>query len=332
MRRVLALVAAVAMVAGAYIVRGGLDEGGSMTLAGGGEAAAVLRLHCATELADACALLARADERIEVEEQAPGETADALVRGEAVPADVWLTPRPWAGIVDQLGGGDALGETTDVLARSPLVLAAFDRALPDCGGEPVGWGCIGDAADRLRPGIQGLDDTEGLFTVAQAGTSFFATESYATNDFETPPEGGGPAFADWAAALLRAVPRSTFGTPLATVLRTDTATYDFAATVEAVAVSAIRGTRQEGELRVIYPSPMATVDVVAVAVAGGGERAQEELLELLAGGDGRAALARAGWRVTGEELAPGLDPAVELAPDDGLPEPGVLAALRDRLG
>jgi hypothetical protein len=334
-KRVLALVAAVAMVAGAYAVRGGGfgglgDDDGTAT-AGGGPAE-VLRLLCAAELAAVCELVAEADERIEVEQQAPGDTADALVQGEEVPADVWLTPRPWVGIVDELGDRENLGEATDVLARSPLVLAAFDRTLPDCGGDPVGWRCIGDAAGRLRPGIQELDDTEGLFTLGQAGTSFLGTEDYPSNDFESPPEGGGPTFAEWAATLLDAVPRGTFGTPVANMLRIGDATYDFAATIEAVAVSAIRGTRQEGSLQVTYPSPMATVDVVAVPVAGGEEAAQAELLDLLVGEDGRQALAQAGWRVEGEALAPGLDPDVQLAPEDGLPEPGVLAALRDRLG
>ena len=335
MKRVLALVAAVAMVGGAYAVRGGGfgDLGGEDgTATAGGGPAEVLRLVCAAELASVCELVAEADERIEVEQQAPGGTADALVRGEEIAADVWLTPRPWVGVVEALADRDPFGTATDVLARSPLVLAAFDRTVPDCGGDPVGWRCIGDAAGRLRPGIEGLDDTGGLFTLGQAGTSFFGGEGYATNDFEAPPEDGGPAFTEWAGTLLRAVPRSTLGTPLATMLRTDTATYDFAATIEAVAVSAIRGTRQEGSLQVTYPSPMATVDVVAVPVAGGEEAAQAELLDLLAGEDGRQALAQAGWRVAGEALAPGLDPDVRLAPEDGLPEPGVLAALRDRLG
>ena len=227
---------------------------------------------------------------------------------------MWLAPQPWVELVRQLDSGSALGESSAVLARSPLVLTAFERSTPDCGG------------------IQPLDDTEGLFTLAQAGTGFFGTEAYATNDFETPPETGGPPFADWATTLLRAVPRGSFGTPLATMLRTDTATFDFAATIEAVAASAISGTRQEGELRVIYPSPMATVDVVAVPIGEGDEAAAAALVALLEGGTGRTALSSAGWRVAGEPLAPGIDPAITLADGDGLPQPGVLAALRDRLG
>ena len=333
-KRVLALVAAVAMVAGAYAFRSGASDGDGITLAGGGEPADVLRLHCATELAGACELLEAADERVEVVVSAPGRSADALLRGDLA-ADVWLAPQPWVEIVRLLdeGGPERLRASSGVLARSPLVLGAFgDDDLAGCGGDPVGWRCLGDAAAGLRPGIQGLDDTEGLFTLAQAGTAFFGREGYATNDFEVPPPDGGPPFVDWAGALRRAVPRSTFGTPLETMLSTSTATYDFAASIEAVSVPAIRGTRQEGSLRVLYPAPMAVVHVVAAAVAGGDERASAELVDLLGGADGRSALARAGWRVDGEEVAPGLAPEVELGPEDGLPEPGVLAALRDRLG
>lgn len=336
-KRVLALVAAVAMVAGAYVVRGGGadDDGGrgdGGEVAVDGDPAASLRLVCATELADACALLAGTDDRLVVADEAPGVLADALLGGTASGADVWLAPRLWVELVRQLDEGSVLGEPSPVIARSPLVLAAFERTLPDCGGEPVGWRCIGDAAAAVRPGIQDLDDTEGLFTLAQAGSAYFGTAAYATNDFEVQPDDGGPPFIDWSSALLQAVPRSTFGTPLATMLRTDAATYDFAATIEAVATSAIRGTRREDTLAVIYPSPMATVDVVAVPVTGGDEGAAAELLGLLTGSSGHTALAEAGWRVEGEPLADGLDASLELDADDGLPEPGVLAALRERLG
>ena len=335
MKRVLALVAAAAMVVGAFAIRGGGSGGdGGLAIPGRDEPVVLLRLQCATELAEACAALAAADDRIEVGEERPGLFADTLLSGTDTSADVWLAPQPWVELVRQLDttGGRALGQPSAVLARSPLVLTAFERSTPDCGGEPVGWRCIGDAAADLRPGIQRLDDTEGLFTLAQAGTGFFGTEAYATNDFETPPETGGPPFADWATTLLRAVPRGSFGTPLATMLRTDTATFDFAATIEAVAASAISGTRQEGELRVIYPSPMATVDVVAVPIGDGDEAAAAALVALLEGGTGRTALSSAGWRVAGEPLATGIDPAITVADGDGLPQPGVLAALRDRLG
>jgi hypothetical protein len=84
-------------------------------------------------------------------------------------------------------------------------------------------------------------------------------------------------------------------------------------------------------MRLLYPEPMATVDVVAVAVTDGDDGAAGELVELLEGADGAAALAAAGWRVEGGSPAAGIDPGVVLPPDDGLPGAGVLAALRDRL-
>lgn len=341
MKRVLALLAAVAMVAGAFAVRdAGTDaEGGDDVAAGeqddpqaDGEADA-LRLHCASELVMACDQLAEADDRIEVSDERAGVTADALLGGD-LETDVWLAPRPWVELVRELAEGDPLGESSDVLARSPIVLVASERTTPDCGGEPVGWRCIGDDAADLRPGIADLDDTAGLFPVAQAGTAFFGDEGYATNDFEAPPEAGGPPFVDWVGALIRAVPSAPPGrltTPLETMLIEGTATYDFATSIEAVATSTIAGTRQEGVLGVLYPAPVATIDVVAVPATGGSDVAAGDLLELLTGATGREALAGAGWRVDGEPLAPGLDESVTLEAEDGLPAPGVLAALRARV-
>jgi hypothetical protein len=328
---VLALVAAVAMVMGAFAVRdGAFDDDGVASGGPPGSGADVLRLHCATELADVCRRLAGADDRFEVRDERPGLTVDALLAGTELPADVWLAPRPWVEQVRQLGRGALLGEPTGVLARSPLVLVAFDVADTGCADEPVGWRCIGEAPDA-RPGIQQRADTAGLFTLAQAGAGYLGRAGYATNDFEVEPEGGGPPLVDRVSALLRAVPRgSSFATPLDAMLATGAATFDFAATIEAVATSAIAGTRQEGALRLIYAEPMATVDVVAVTLSSGGDGGAAELLELLRGDRGADAFAAAGWRVEGRPPPPGADPAVVLGPDDGLPEAGVLAALRSR--
>ena len=330
----LALVGAVAMVVGALALTDQLPGGGDRGDRAGGasRSAEELRLHCATELAAACALLATDDDRIVLVDERPGATADALLAGTDVAADVWLAPAPWVELVRQLGrDGGALDEPTGVLARSPLVIAAFADGLGPCEGEPVVWRCIGDRAAGLRPGIEPLDRTEGLFAVAAAGSAFLGRSDYATNDFDVPPEVGGPPFADWAASLLREVPRATSATPLRNMLQTRTATYDLAASVEAVAGPAIAASRERDALRLLYPEPMATVDVVAVAVTDGDDGAAAELVELLEGADAAAALAATGWRVEGASPAAGIDPGVVLPPDDGLPGAGVLAALRDRL-
>ncbi len=330
----LALLGAVAMVVGALALTGRLP-GGDDGDDGDGVARsrdAVLRLHCATEVAAACRLLAEDDDRIVVDDERPGATADALLGGTSVAADVWLAPAPWVDLVGELDrDGGALGGPTGVLARSPLVVAAFADGLGPCEGEPVVWRCIGDRAAELRPGIEPLDRTEGLFAVAAAGSSFLGRPDYATNDFDVPPEAGGPPFADWAASLLREVPRATAATPLRNMLQTRTATYDLAASLEAVAGPAIAASRERDALRLLYPEPMATVDVVAVAVTGGDDGAAAELVELLEGDEGAAALAATGWRVEGASPAEGIDAGVVLPPDDGLPAAGVLAALRDRL-
>ena len=330
----LALLGAVAMVVAALVLRDGLPggEGDDERTAVERAPATVLRLHCATEVALACRVLAEDDERIAVEEARPGATADGLLAGTGVAADVWLAPAPWVEAVRVLGAERRpVAEQTSVLARSPLVIAAFAGGLGPCEGEAVVWRCIGDRAAELRPGIEPLDRTEGLFSVASAGSAFFGRSAYATNDLDAPPEDGGPPFGDWAASLLGAVPQATTATPLRTMLLTRTATYDLAASVEAVAGPAIAASRERGALRLLYPEPMATVDVVAVAVTGAEQGAAGELVTLLEGPEGAEALAATGWRVEDQVAAEGIDPGVVLPEDAGLPPAGVLAALRDRL-
>jgi hypothetical protein len=315
------------MVVGAFVVRGGALGGGDDE--GDGGDVAVVRLACTTELAGACASLAEVDDRLQVSVAAAGTLADQLGAGNAAPVDAWLAPAPWVGVVRELGAAGAVGEPSEVLARSPLVVAVAGD-VPDCPGTAT-WRCLGDAAATLRPGIAALDETAGLFTVGQAGTAWFGREGYATNDLDAVPDGGGPSFGSWASSLLAAVPRGPFRTPVEDVLRTGSATYDLAASVEAVAAPAVARSRREPVPVLLYPAPMATVDVVVVPVATGDAAAAEAARGLLTGADGRAALAESGWRVAGEPLAAGIDPAVELDDGDGLPAAGVLAALRERL-
>jgi hypothetical protein len=83
------------------------------------------------------------------------------------------------------------------------------------------------------------------------------------------------------------------------------------------------------DVRVIYPAPVATADLVAIPT-GDSSAAADAARDLAADGDLRAALAEAGWRVAGEDLAAGVDGSVELPDDDGLPSGGVLGALAAR--
>jgi hypothetical protein len=76
---------------------------------------------------------------------------------------------------------------------------------------------------------------------------------------------------------------------------------------------------------VLYPRPVATADLLLAPVAA--SRVTGPLRSLV-GGEGRRALARAGWRVEGQDLARGVPESISLPAGNGLPSPGLLAALR----
>ena len=77
MKRVAAIAAAVAMVAGAWVVRDSLDERGGDG-PGGGSAPEELRMTCATELDAVCRRLADSTPGLTVRIEDPGITADRL--------------------------------------------------------------------------------------------------------------------------------------------------------------------------------------------------------------------------------------------------------------
>jgi hypothetical protein len=163
----------------------------------------------------------------------------------------------------------------------------------------------------------------GLLVIGQASTDFFDSPSFASNDFDS----GG--FRSWLRNLEDSVPAfpATAGSPLDQMLAAGPAGYDLVGATEAEAGPAVTASRDRDRLTIIYPSPMATADVLFAPVAR--SDGADRLRELLEDDDTAAQLAERGWRVDGEPLAPGLDPDLELPDDNGLPRPGVLQALRN---
>lgn len=351
MKRLLALLGAIAMVVAAVLVRGWLDERDAGSDGGDDEPAAAgqLTLVCDPALADVCAQLddRHADLDIEVLDSASAAArfTDAAFSPQDDEADGWLVPAPFPAMVDEARGRSGqsavFGEVGPPLARSPLTIVAWaDRAdalAPECPGSELGWRCIGNGAGkpwtelggsaawgRLEPGFEDpATSATGLLVVGQAATAFFDTTSFASNDFDQ------DGFRAWLRNLEASVPSfpATAGTPLAQMLVAGPATYDLVGTTEAEAGPAVARSRDRDRLRVLYPSPMATADVLfaPVARADGAER----LAQLLDRDDTAALLAEAGWRVDGQPLAEGLDPEVDLPDGDGLPAPGVMQALRN---
>lgn len=330
--RVLAVVAAVAMVAGALAVRARLDESGERS-------GTTLRLVCATELAAVCeALEDDPGIRVEARVEAATTTADRLIGlapGVQPPLDGWLTTVPWPAIVAQ-GRARAAREAFlvpgDVLARSPVVLAVRADRNPvltaQCGGEP-GWKCVGDVAGkawtelpggkaewgRVKPGHPPSPTVAGLTVVGGAAVGYFGTADLSLTELE---DGG---FQSWLRRIEDASPELAVS-PLLTMLQRPSA-FDVVGALEAEAGPAMTTARTPKPV-LLYPSPVATADVV---LATTGDRPAELLAEAVSGSTGVAALVDGGWRVEGRKPAAGIRATVQLPATSNLPEPGVLEAL-----
>jgi hypothetical protein len=332
-KAVAALAAAVGLIVAAILIRDALDDDGDS--AGGSSAGSGTTVVCPPELADACAEL---EDDVTVRLEAASVTAERVAGAadaDEAAVDVWLAPAPWAEVVDdarERAGAPALvGEPTAVIGRSPVVLAMWDdRAAAleagACGG-PVEWRCLGDAADRpwdtvggetawgrVNVGLTDPDAASGLVVLGGAASGYFGTADYAANDLD-----GG--FSGWLGAL--AAQADASGEDVVNEMLTRGPGH-FSA-VGALEVDALDAADRDG-VRVIYPAPVATADLVAIPI-GGAEGAAGDI----AGDDDlRRVLGEAGWRVDGEPLAAGVDGGLDLPADDSLPGGGVLGALLAR--
>jgi hypothetical protein len=342
MRRLLALLGAVAMIVGALALHGDLSsDGGS----GGSGGASTGRLLCASELAAACQQLS--DETgVKFDVQAAGDTVallSTLTDGRTFEYDGWLTTGREAEIVRdartraQLSA--VLGAPLGPIARTPLMLAIWkDRAAAlsnRCGGT-LKWKCLGDVAGvrwsslggdgawgDVKPGHADPQATgEGLAIIGQAASQYFGRSDLSTADYED------SGFLDWFTRLERAVPSGAGVGDESDFVRMLTAgpsVYDVVATTEAEAgpllANAARDRRDAVTL--LYPAPVATLDIVFAPVAD----RDTGLQDTVTGDDGRAALAHAGFRVDGEDRPLGVPSRPPLPTKSNLPDAGSLSAL-----
>ena len=315
--RILALVAAVAMVLVALAVRDRMDE----DEATGGQP---LRLVCATELEDVCRELAEAEAEVDVVVEDAGVTLDRLRDGPGTGVDGWLTPGPFPQMVQELrrlaGRPAVFTEVSDPLARTRLGLAAWSersRRLT-CPGE-VGWRCIGDAAGRPWSEVGGepvwgpvktaLPDpgrtATGLLSLGAATAGFFGRTDIASVDLDDDDQ-----FGVWFDRLRRA----NQSTDLGRMLAIGPAAVDFVAGLEQATVPSLAASARKDQVAVIYPSPVANADVVlGTAGTGRGKRLVELVTRASLGED----LVRAGWKAPSSAAS-------------GLPSAGLLSVLRDR--
>lgn len=339
-KRFLALLAAAAMVFAAFGVRELLDGGTA------DQPASRPNVLCSAELAAICADL---DEQGLI--HAHVEQGDLVAELSAPEApevarqagyDAWLATSTDAAIVRDAAvraqREAPITEPGPVLGRSPLLLAAWkDRAdvLARRCGAPVDWQCLGDvggaswaelggdgAWGTVKPGhadpaLHGL----GLLEIGQAATSYYDRVGLSRDNYEA------DGFLDWFGRLERAVRPTSSGTPLEAMLLTGAAAYDVVGTTEAEAVRALRTASPErrDHVALIYPARVATADLVLAPIRGAPNH--ERAAEIVAGDAGRAALARAGWRVPGQDRAPGVPTSPALPVATNLPDPGSLEAL-----
>jgi hypothetical protein len=319
--RLLALVAAVAMVAGALAIRNRSDDAGS---GGSGR----LHLVCASELANVCDALDGKGVDVTVEPAAT--TADRLkgLKVDSNDIDGWLTSGPWGEMVDAVrppSAGKLFNAPGGALARSPFVLAVWKnrRAQLAC-AEPVGAACVGDAviARGFRVGMPSDDQAEGVLADAALGAAHIKDANFATNDLDG-------ELADWMTSVdtnVDTVTRNPGARSFTELLTFGAAPADGYLSTEADIGPELAHAAKRSQLDLAYLSPVATVDVLFFARTGdrGGR-----LNGIVHEDRVRELLRDHGWRVSGLDPVDGVADTPQLPADDGLPSAGVLQAIRD---
>ena len=347
MKRLLALLGAVLLVALAVFVRDRLDDDGT-TSTGGGSSDDAAVLVCVTELEVPCRELGMAHDDITVRIEDAAVTETALVTGSVDTAeptfDAWLTLAPFPEMVAEQRSRalqtPALDEVSSSLARSPLVIVVWNERRDALAGFCSGaltWRCIGEAGGRpwgelggqsawgfVKPSHPLPDRTAaGLLVLSQASGSYLERTDFSRNDFDA-----NPSFRRWFEQLERSIPSfpASPRTPLDEMLSIGPAVFDLTGSPEAAAGPSVSGSRDKDRLTILYPSPATVADVVVAPVANADQGGR--VTELLESSEMAELLARSGWRVDGEPLADGLDGSYVLPSDSGRPRPGVLEALR----
>lgn len=297
MKRLLAVLGALAMISGAVLVRGIItgDDGGGGGSSGGGGGGGDTHLVCVPELEAACAALAEEDDSITFEVEEAGATAARLTAPDFQPADSdvdgWLTLNPWPALVelrrDLNQDGPVLGEPTDVLATTPVdVVGPTERLDPlvgevcDAAPETPVWGCFGDNAGAAWGGLAGGDPAwgtvnvgfpdptqtaTGLLVLGQASAEYFGAlggTTFARNDFDA-------GFSSWLGGIADSSPNlpTTAGTPLDQLLQYGESSWDAVGDLDWTTEAEVTGSRDEELLTVTYSSFM-LAEAVAVPVRG----------------------------------------------------------------
>jgi hypothetical protein len=324
LKRVIAVVIAIAIVALAVVLRAQLhgDDGGS---GNGGDQppASSGTVWCITELAAACDALQAEGYAVQV--GAAGDQAAAFESPTPPDVTAWVTLDAWPPIVDTFRGAKNLGPlftSSEAVASTRLALVGPTDKMAvlaqACGGQ-VTWTCLGEQAGTKWDSLGGkatwqqvkpahADPTSsavGLAVLGQAAASWFGSQQPpVAADAINPVDFDGP-FRTWFENLQRNIPSAAFGkaeTPLGILLTRPF--FDVVGTTEAEASLA-----PQDRFAVTYPEPVASA--TAVVASTGGELPSGDVDVVT------QALAGAGW-TTPPATGPG-----------GLPPPAVLIALQN---
>jgi hypothetical protein len=283
-KRVGALLVAVALVAGALLLRRNVIEGSdddtdTTTASTSAPSAPADAIVCASELEAACVAIADADPDRDVVIEPAGVTLDRLAAlDDDADAPVWLTIAPFPAMVDELraaASSTPLNAAGEALAASQLSVATpaggrsatLDTA---CAGAPL-WRCIGEHAgepwtaiggeeswNTVRPSLGAVErEAVALASFADAVAGYFGNPQISSTSFSD------PAFIAWLRQLTGPVDESQLsaGTPLATMAVRPP--LDVAATTEAERTAA-GGDRFD----VNYPDPTMWVEAVLAVPEG----------------------------------------------------------------
>ncbi len=303
-KRILALVVAIGMVGGAFAFRSSRND--EDAVGGGGSTEEVAGgIYCAAELGPVCAAVPGALV------EATAVTADRITKARST-ADagvrVWVTAGPWADIVDAARTGKPqLFSPSRPLASTTLVSVTRKAASPAGCSVPLTWKCIGDAAQQPSFRLAGdpPSETGHLFIRAAALGGFLATSDYPINDLDE--VAGAATWLDNVDGSLDRAPSFGAGS-LGAFLATRGATAQAFITTDV----AVKSSSNLPDFDVAAPTPAAVIGAFVAVADGARADVDEDRI--------REALTEAGWKAA----AP---PA-----EDGLPSPGVLVALRGRLG
>lgn len=336
MKRLVALIAALAMIGGAWWIRTSIiddDSGGGD--GGGGDS---LHLVCGPDLSDVCEDLAAANDSIELTIVDEGTTADALSLSDArADFDAWLTVGPWAQIVadnrEATGaeGAGPLGETSSVLGRSPVTFVGpadrIEALTAHCG--TVSWVCIGDSSGQqwsnlggqpgwgaFRAGLAPPESGAGLIALDQAMADRSDSTSWSTADLD-----------DWAGWLNQLTAVAFVDADPLNLLLTRPGSFSVAAPLEQESGPLLQRPANESRYALLYPEPVVTADVTLSAAAG---RDVDDLLDRIGADRMAEALAQNGWRVAGQPAVDGVGGGPALPTSANLASPGALQALRER--